>query len=404
MLLERSLLVFFASLAVCAGCASRPSAPVAAPPTRLDVKTQIISPSIAGTEAELMLRGERALLEQKWKDAAEIFETLVASGPDAKLVPMAIFDLGVAYEGLGKQAKSRDRYLEVASRFPEGALARTALLRGAAMEAYLEEWGPLGTVANILLLRSDLDEIDRMSGLAARGLSKIEAGDDIGASRDIGDGLDIAEAAQFGTSGRLPPAAAELRFALGEIRRVRSERITFVNVDHPGVVPADFLLKIEMRAQGLLDAQSSYADAMRSVDPHWIAMSSYRVGEMYRSLHRDLMAIPPTDQAKSDYQKQIFFGIMHVRYRVLLEKGLEMMTRTVAMGESQTDSSAWVRRAEAAKAEMEIALLDERAAIARYPFTEEELQKALDIMEKKATSKPGQKPSEKPYRPTDRFR
>jgi tetratricopeptide (TPR) repeat protein len=378
--------------------------PVAAPPNHVDVKTQIISPSIAGTEAELLLRGERALLEQKWKDAAEIFETLVASAPDATLLPMAIFDLGAAYEGLGKQAKARDRFLEVATRFPEGALARTALLRGAAMDAYLEEWGPLGAVANIFLARSDLDEIDRMSGLAARGLSKIEAGEDMSASRDIQDGLDIAEAAQFGTSGRLPPAAAELRFALGEIRRVRSERITFVNLEHPGVVPADFLIKIEMRAQGLLDAQSSYADAMRSIDPHWIAMSSYRVGEMYRSLHRDLMAIPPTDQAKSDYQKQIFFGIMHIRYRVLLEKGLEMMKRTAAMGESQADSSAWVRRAEAAKAEIEIALLDERAAIARYPFTEDELQKALDIMEKKVASKPGQKPVEKPYRPTDRFR
>lgn len=378
-----------------------------APPTHVEVKTQIISPSLAGTEAELMLRGERALLEQKWKDAVEIFEILAASGPDPKIVPMVIFDLGVAHEGLGNAAKARDRYLEVASRFPEGALARTALLRGAAMEAYLEEWVKLGVVANIFLARTDLDQIDRMSGLAARGLSKIEAGDDIGASRDVQDGLDIADAAQFGTSGRLPPAAAELRFALGEIRRVRSERITFVNIEHPGVVPADFLFKIELRAQGLLDAQSSYADAMRSIDPHWIAMSSYRVGEMYRSLHRDLMAIPPTDQAKTDYQKQIFFGIMHVRYRVLLEKGLEMMNRTVAMGESQADSSAWVRRAEAAKAEMEIALLDERAAIARYPFTEEELQKALDIMEKKVISKgqkPGQSPPDKPYRPTDRFR
>ena len=59
---------------------------------------------------------------------------------------------------------------------------------------------------------------------------------------------------------------------------------------------------------------------MRAQDPFFIAFGAFRVGEMYKALHRDLMAIPPTTQAKTEGQQQLFFAMMHVRYRVLLEK------------------------------------------------------------------------------------
>ena len=75
---------------------------------------------------------------------------------------------------------------------------------------------------------------------------------------------------------------------------------------------------------------------------------------------------------------------MHVRYRVLLEKGMEMMKRTLALGEKTGVGSAWMKRAEVLKVEMDKALEDEKAVIAKFPFTEEELQKALEIMKKKA--------------------
>jgi hypothetical protein len=78
---------------------------------------------------------------------------------------------------------------------------------------------------------------------------------------------------------------------------------------------------------------------------------------------------------------------MHVRYRVLLEKGLEMMKRTLALGDKTGVATAWMKRAEAAKVEMERALEDERAQIKKFPFTEEELEKALEIMKREAAAK-----------------
>jgi hypothetical protein len=232
-----------------------------------------------------------------------------------------------------------------------------------------------------------MDKFDRMTALGSRALSRVELGDDDGAMRDVQAGLDLMEELRVGSAGRLPWAGAQLKFALGEVRRVRSEKIAFVKPDaatgdlpKAADVPPDFLPKLEARCALLLDAQAAYADALRAQDAHWIAMAGFRVGQMYEDLHRDLMIIPPTTLAKSDKQKQIFFGIMHVRYRVLLEKGLEMMNRTIHLGELQLDSSSWVRRAGEAKHEIEKTLEEEKAIIASFPFTEEEIQKALDIM------------------------
>jgi hypothetical protein len=199
--------------------------------------------------------------------------------------------------------------------------------------------------------------------------------------RDVQEGLDVVDRIALGATGRLPNGAAQLRFALGEVRRVRSERIALVPVT------PEFLSKIEARCQGLLDAQSAYTDAMRAMDAHWTAVGALRIGVMYEKLHQELMAIPPTPQAKSHAQQDLFFAMMHVRYRALLEKGLEMMKRTAALATQSTDLGPWVERAKAAQVGMEKALEEERAAIAKLPYNEPTIQAALDDLEKKALAK-----------------
>ena len=389
------------ALSAC-GASQQTAAPA---PSRIRVPTQIVTPTLDGSEKELFERGERALLGQRWREAADIFEALVRVPPEEARVPIVLFDLAASYEGLEERERARDRFRDIVQRYPHDKLARPALLRILALDVYLEQWKELGATAEIFIARDDLDPVDRMTALGARGLARIElvAGadpsghdaaspfaDEARAMIDVQNGLDLVEENRYGMTGRLPTAVSQLKFALGEIRRVRSEKIQFAAPLPSGDLPAaaavspDFLPKMEARCQGLLDAQAAYADAMRSVDAHWIAMSGYRVGEMYKKLHHDLMVIPPTLLTKTDKQKAIFYAIMHLRYRVLLEKGLEMTKRTLVIGERQLDSSAWVHRAEEMKRDIERAIEEEKAVFATFPFTEEEVQGALDIMKKKA--------------------
>jgi hypothetical protein len=119
---------------------------------------------------------------------------------------------------------------------------------------------------------------------------------------------------------------------------------------------------------------------MHGIDPHWAAMAGYRVGEMYRQLHRDVMAIPDPPTLRTEKDRQIFFAAMHLRYRILLEKGLKMMAGTLDLADKTKDDSAWIRRAEQAKRDLEAAIEDEKAQIARFPFSEAEMKRALELL------------------------
>jgi tetratricopeptide (TPR) repeat protein len=361
-----------------AGCGGASLNVVQPPPTNVVATNQIIGTRAEGTAKELLAKGERALLAQRWQEAVDAFEALLAGDAAAANDPQVLYDLAVAYEGLGEREKARARYREVVRRFPEDPNARNALVREVSLDAHLEDWKALGEAGDMILARKENDAAEKMLGLGARGLSKIQAGEETAATRSIQQGLELMDETRYGATGQLPVAAAMIKYANGELRKYRSEKIS---INPPG---PDFLTKLEMRCSFLLEAQSSYADAIRSVDPQWAAMSGYRVGEMYRTLHHDLMLIPPTERAKTEHDKQLFYGIMHVRYRVLLEKGMEMMKRTLALGEKTGAGAAWMQRAETLKTEMDTALEEEKAMIAKFPFTEEELAKALEIMKKKA--------------------
>lgn len=354
--------------------------PIRSPPTpaalAVRTSTHVITPTGDATEQELLLRGQRALMQQRWRDAVDAFELLLAATPtDEAMVATATFSLGLAYQGHGDTAKARaalEKRVALSDVGTESRLARARLL---AVLAYLEDWTALGALGAKLLERADLEPMDKMNALGARGLGRLYAGDEEHAARDLQDGLDVLEEQRYGTGGRLPGPAAQLKFLVGELRRVREEKISFVPVGD------DFLAKMNARCQGLLDAQSAYADAMRSEDPFWATISGYRLGQAYRALHKDLMAIPPTAKAKTERDRQLFFGIMHVRYRVLLEKGVEMIQRTYDFA-VKNGNVVWVVRTLQAKKDMELSVEEERAVLAGMPFTEADLQGALDLMEK----------------------
>jgi hypothetical protein len=357
--------------------------PVARPasPVTIRAQSRIVTPEEALTDAELAARAEKAILEQRWRDAARDYGTLVSAEPEGPLVSEYLFHLGLALEGCQERARARDTFLELSRRFPTGPRARGALVRVATLDAYLEDWVALQGIGDAILAQEGADDVERIVALGARGLGRVELGDDRAASLDILDGLELADRLHYGARDVLPVAVAELHFALGELRRVRSERIRFAPLP-ADFRDKDFLDRLDLRCAGLLQAQDAYARSVRSVDPHWAAMAGYRVGEMYRTLHGDLMQLTPPE-SQSDARKKIFYAFMHVRYRVLLEKGLREIEQTIALGQRTADVSPWIERARGAKERMLAMLDDERAQIAAMPFSETEVQEALKLLQKK---------------------
>jgi tetratricopeptide (TPR) repeat protein len=337
-------------------------------------EVQVVTNKTDGTVPELQARAENALLRQDYQAAILALEALRVAAPSAKV----LLDLAFAYEAVQGFAKARACYQELAANFGQSPEAVLGLRRFANLSATTESWAELEGLAEQLLKAPGSDDMNKMTGLGARGLARVESGDETRAMRDIQDGLDLVESLHFGASGRLPVAAAQLKFALAEVRRVKSETLALESKD-----PEAFALRFEMRCAMLMQAQNAYTDAIRSEDPRWAAMSGFRIGAMYEKLHRDLMAMPPTKRADTKDKQALYFAIMHVRYRVLLEKGHDMMVRTIALEEKLGGTSTWLVQANKTKASIEQAIEDEKAALAKLPYTEEEVNKTLEILKRK---------------------
>jgi tetratricopeptide (TPR) repeat protein len=374
-----SFAAFLAGCGAAPATARGPATPVAHAETRpVEVAAVVVSPY---SDLELAQQFEQArtlLLREGFREAADRFDRLVRLAPDGETAPPSLYNGGLAHEALGERQVAVERFQKLLERFPDHADSRGAPLRLSRLFAYLERWSDLTANADRILGLKDLTVIEAIDAHGAKALGLAEQDQIDEAGRQVAMARDLIEQHRLGESGNPPVELAQASFALGEVRRRRSEKVVF------DPLPPNFVEVLEQRCQGLLDAQSAYTDAMRSFDAHWSAMAGYRVGQLYQQLHRDVMAIPPTGKSDTLKKKQLFEGAMRLRYRVLLEKGLKMMEGTVRLGRRTGEDSAWVHRADEARHDMELALEEEKRALSKLPYSEAELQEALDLLRHKA--------------------
>ncbi len=378
-------------LAFTCGCAARPgagpSAPeapseAATPPPVVEVPRTVITPGEAVTIDELFDRATAALLKGDMEAAAADFDRVFSLDPKGPRAAEALFRAGVAHDESGRYEVAESKFEQVARRFPEHQLARESLLRSIRVLLYLESWERAGQVAMVFSKRYvEQTPVEQVLLHGARAHAFLAAGDVDRAHTFVEKGRGVVERRRLDSVGRLPRDVAQLYFALGEIRRMRGEAIVFTPL------PPDFPIKLEMRAQLLLDAQNAYSETMRALDPHWSAMAGFRVGELYERLHVELMKIPAPDTADTKGRRDLFEGAMRLRYSVLLEKGKNLMDRTLAMAKRTGEKSAWVARAREARARIEGAIRREDEAIDRLPYTRAQLREALEELKKKYRKK-----------------
>jgi tetratricopeptide (TPR) repeat protein len=350
------------------------------PSSSTQLPTTYVTPDDAGMISTRLEEANGWLLEGSYERAAAAFDQIVAFEPEGQHAAAALYNAGFAYEQLGQADEALVRYRKLIERFAEAPETRGGLIRAGRLYAHAEDWEALVLVSEHLLARPDLAVLDRIEALGAHGLGLVEQGQVDRGALSVSKARTLIEDNGLHEAGKLNVSLAEVFFALGEVRRIRGEQIVFVPV------PGNFAEVLEQRCQSLLDAQDAYATAMRAYDPHWSAMAGYRVGGLYQQLHRDLMRVPPPQSARTERQRQLFEGAMQLRYRVLLEKGLKMMERTVAMADRTGESSTWVHRAKDAKQDLERALEAAKESLAKLPYTEQDLQRALDDLAGKKTT------------------
>lgn len=367
------------------GCGHATTVPVRAPaaqtPERIEVPRVIVTPDSATSIDELFARAQGNLDAQRYAEAVTDFERVYELDPRGPLAADALFGQASAYDLGAHPIQALQSYQALASRFPASTHARTALVRSTRLYAFLEHYPEAGQVADLVMGRFQaLRPFEAISVYGAKALSLVASGNVDKADYYVGKARTIIEDNGLDAAGEVPRDLAQVYFALGEIRRVRAERIKFVPL------PSEFAAVLEQRCQLILDAQTGYSDAMRAHDAHWSAMAGYRIGELYQKLHEDLMQVPPPEAADSPFREQLFEGAMRLRYSILLEKAHSMMSHTIRMGQRTGERSVWIAKAEQSLKALDEAMRREQAALDALPYSRAQLQQALDDLERRTAS------------------
>jgi tetratricopeptide (TPR) repeat protein len=327
---------------------------------------------------EIAARARVSLTERRFEDAARDFDRIIELDPEGPFAAEAWFHSAASHDEIGDLDGASTRYLEMARRYPNDARSRESLIRSVRLLTHLERWDVAGRVADRLLIRAgELPPLHQIVAYGGKSLSLVFSGNVDSAEYFLNKGRDVVDAQRLDAAGALPRDLAGLYFALGELRRIRGEKIELVPV------PSNFPAVLEARCQLLLDAQSAYSDAMRAYDAHWSAMAGFRVGELYQKLHEALMRIPPPTAASTQAKADLFNGAMRLRYAILLRKGLAMMEHTLSLAERTGEQSEWVMKAKASRSALEKGIRDEEAALDRLPYSRADLERALEEVGKR---------------------
>jgi hypothetical protein len=365
------------------GCAGPPEA-VSTPrvPNQIDVPRTVITPHSATSLPEMFAEAQSKARGGDLEGAARLFDRVAAHEPNGELAAPALFSAGDAHDNLGHHQAAIARYRAVVEKHPGHELSRESALRCVRLLAYIEDFAWAGRFADRLLeRRAELRPIEEVVAYGGKALSLVAEGDDVRALSFVERGRDVIERNQLDQAGRVPRDLAQLYYALGEVFRLRGERVRFVPA------PANLAVTLEQRCRLVLDAQRAYSDTWRAYDAHWSSMAGFRVGELYHRLHEDLMELEAPAAADTTARQNLYEAAMRLRFEVLLEKARGMMEHTLAMAEREGETSSWVERAREARARIELAEKAEKEALARLPYTRAELEAALQEIGRKAKAK-----------------
>lgn len=343
----------------------------------VEVDRLVVSPTEALTAFELLERGKAALAQGRPEAAVRDLERIITADARGPWTEEALFFAARAHEESGDHARAAERFERLGREYPRGELAREALLRAMRLLVFLEAWQSAGLVAEhfrtVYAERLPREELVVSSALALAILDESGESEQSRAQANalLAGARRVIERYQLDAAGSIPRDLAQVYYAMAELRRIEAEQLDF------DPLPASFPDAFERRARLLLDAQSAYSNVMRAYDAHWTAMAGFRVGELYQSLHQDVMSAPRPPGLDTERRRLIFEAALRLRYSVLLEKGLKMIDHTLAMADRTGERSQWVQRARATRAMLADSLAREQAAVEASPYTRQDIERVL---------------------------
>lgn len=325
------------------------------------------APDVEDTLAE----AQRAWSRGEIGRAIELFDSVKQRAPESTAAPWAAYWAACAAEDAKLWRVAAERFAALPTEYPKHELSRIGALAAVRILTFTERTLQARDIALQWLGKgASLSGQERVALYGAIGLGALERKDEDEASRYVQLGRRTADQFKLTEADVWTRDLAQLYFAQGELRRLQAERMSFVPA------PADFAAYFEERAQTVLDAQGVYLDVMRARDAYWTGRAGLRIGELYQRLYSDVMSTPIPERVPLE-RRELFLGAMRARYVVLLEKGLGVLDRTLAMATRTAESNPWVEQVRNRRRELATTLDAENAALDALPVSRADLQRVL---------------------------
>jgi tetratricopeptide (TPR) repeat protein len=305
-----------------------------------------------------------------------------------------LFAIGTAAFGAGDAARAAAAFDRVAELFPTSRHEAAALFNAGLAHEKLEEWDPalarfrtlerkyegkdaleasfkvaecLYHLGDLAGARDALDAIAKRPGLgpdetvralAQRGVVELELERTDAAEKTLRLALSLGQ--KDGERGAVDPYWIALaQYHLGEVYRAWFRALP---LDPATSDEAKLGEDLEHKAEMLLSAQGHYLRTIRLGDDRWAVAAGFRIGELYDELRRVLLEAPLPPGLEAD-EADAYRAELRRRVRVLAGKAIVAYEQTLARAaRTGVDDVRFLADAQASLARLKDALKDETTA------------------------------------------
>jgi tetratricopeptide (TPR) repeat protein len=300
--------------------------------------------STTATDARTLFEeGNDALMQKQFDQALADYDRLVADFPASQLVPAALYNAGIAWEGKGDYAQAADRYRRaVALATPGSKDGRDAAFRLGAVLAESKQFGESVATFEKLLETDTLDAEERLEGLARLGYALVELKDYTGAEEVLRQALAYHKdaAARGELSSNYFASMAQYYLAVIPHRQFRAVPLRYPETQ--------MSRDLEHKSELFMLAEERYTRLIENYpSPYWTTAAIYQIGQMYKEFWDDFMTVQlPDGMTEAGAREYVKLLNENKELKKLLEKSLYVHEKNVVHSREVGLATVWVDASE----------------------------------------------------------
>ena len=290
---------------------------------------------------DLFKRATELLNAQKCQEAVTLYDRLVAEFESSEYVSASLYNAGLCLQALGNLEGAAERYGKVRTLRPQSEDVKDSSFLLTEVLIQLERWEEAQKIADELLAREDLNQEERLEGMARRAQALLGL-----AQLDEAERYAQSSLSYFRTRAKDNPIrdeffAAACNYVLAETFRLRGAALKF-----PEGLEEQKQILIR-RAQLLLQAQREYFNTIsfQNLDNlHWAAASGYRIGHMYDELWHSVMQAPVPANLRSTEGEKAYHEELAKLVKPLIRHAIRYWEMTLMFIERAGVKTTWAEK------------------------------------------------------------